>query len=42
VETIDVDANMVVANVLKLTVLYGVKLNCKDVIVGVAVVLVIE
>ena len=41
-ETIDVDANMVVTDVVELTVLCGAKLNCKDVIAGVAVVLVVE
>uniref|UniRef100_A0A0D3GLX9 Uncharacterized protein n=1 Tax=Oryza barthii TaxID=65489 RepID=A0A0D3GLX9_9ORYZ len=39
VETINVDANMVVTDVLEFTVLDGVKLNCEDMVACIAVVL---
>jgi hypothetical protein len=42
VEAIDVDANMVVVDILELTVLYGVNLNGKYIVIGIAIALVIE
>lgn len=41
-ETININANVVVVDILELTVLYGVKLNRKDMVVWIAVVLIIE